>query len=167
MLTVNEMLLSRYQPRYSLSTRFRVQTVLDYLLVFFIKILWLIGFDTKTEVIVASPTTWEAHHSPRASPSDCGELPRSLVTPHWSKSRYQFQFYHDASMHIVFMQFRVCKSRKLLTKLYKIAFKQPLWQAQRQTIVTAASIVTPWLLPLWCHNHACVTKSWQYASLKN
>ena len=25
-----------------------------------------IGIDTKIEVIVASPTTWEAHHSPRA-----------------------------------------------------------------------------------------------------
>ena len=27
-----------------------------------------IGIDTKIEVIVASPTTWEAHHSPRAKP---------------------------------------------------------------------------------------------------
>ena len=26
----------------------------------------VIGIDTKIEVIVASPTTWEAHHSPRA-----------------------------------------------------------------------------------------------------
>ena len=26
----------------------------------------LVGIDTKIEVIVASPTTWEAHHSPRA-----------------------------------------------------------------------------------------------------
>ena len=33
-----------------------------------------IGIDTKIEVIVVSPTTWEAHHS-----SGCGELPRSLV----------------------------------------------------------------------------------------
>ena len=31
------------------------------------------------------------------SPSGCGELPRSLVTPQWPKSRYQFLFYHDAS----------------------------------------------------------------------
>ena len=38
-----------------------------------------IGIDTKIEVIVASPTTWEAHHSPRAKPEGCGELPRSLV----------------------------------------------------------------------------------------
>ena len=40
----------------------------------------IIGIDTKVEVIVASPTTWEAHHSPRAKPEGCGELPRSLVT---------------------------------------------------------------------------------------
>ena len=40
----------------------------------------IIGIDTKIEVIVASPTTWEAHHSPRAKPEGCGELPRSLVT---------------------------------------------------------------------------------------
>ena len=39
-----------------------------------------IEIDTSISVIVASPTTWEAHHSPRASPSGCGELPRSLVT---------------------------------------------------------------------------------------
>ena len=41
---------------------------------------FVIGIDTKIEVIVASPTTWEAHHSPRAKPEGCGELPRSLVT---------------------------------------------------------------------------------------
>ena len=34
----------------------------------------------------------------------CGELPRSLVTPQWPKSRYQVLFYHDASKHIKFMQ---------------------------------------------------------------
>ena len=55
----------------------------------------VIGIDTKIEVIVVSPTTWEAHHSPRAKPEGCGELPRSLVTPQWPKSRYQFLFYHD------------------------------------------------------------------------
>ena len=38
-----------------------------------------VEFDLDS-VIVVSPTTWEAHHSPRA-PSGCGELPRSLVTP--------------------------------------------------------------------------------------
>ena len=35
------------------------------------------------------------HHSPRAKPEGCGELLRSLVTPQWPKSRYQFLFYHD------------------------------------------------------------------------
>ena len=55
----------------------------------------VIGIDTKIEVIVASPTTWEAHHSPRAKPEGCGELPRSLVTQQWPKWRYQFLFYHD------------------------------------------------------------------------
>ena len=39
----------------------------------------IIGIDTKIEVIVVSPTTWEAHHSPRAKPEGCGELPRSYV----------------------------------------------------------------------------------------
>ena len=42
--------------------------------------LWLvIGIDTNIEVIVVSLTTWEAHHSPRAKPEGCGELPRSLM----------------------------------------------------------------------------------------
>ena len=80
-----------------------------------------IGIDTKIEVIVVSPTTWEAHHSPRAKPESCGELPRSLVTPQWPKSRYQFLFYSDASKHIRFMQIRVCKSRKSLIKLLQIS----------------------------------------------
>ena len=43
-----------------------------------------------------SPTTWEAHHSPRASPSGCGELLRSLVTPQWPQSRYQFLYPIDS-----------------------------------------------------------------------
>ena len=80
-----------------------------------------IGIDTKIEVIVVSPTTWEAHHSPRAKPEGCGELPRSLVTPQWPKSRYQFRFYHDAPKHIKFMQIRVCISRKSLIKLLQIS----------------------------------------------
>ena len=37
----------------------------------------MIGIDTNIEVIVVSSTTWEAHHSPRAKPEDCGELPRA------------------------------------------------------------------------------------------
>ena len=81
----------------------------------------VIGTDTKIEVIVVSPTTWESHHSPRAKPDGCGELPRSLVTPQWPKSRYQFLFYHDASKHIKSMQIRVCISRKSLIKLRQIS----------------------------------------------
>ena len=50
-----------------------------------------IGIDNKIEVIVVSPTSWEAHHSPRAT----------LVTPQWRQFCYQFLFYHDASKHIV------------------------------------------------------------------
>ena len=49
---------------------------------------------------------------------------------------------------------------------HKTASNQPLWKAWPQPIVTAASLVTSWL-PLWCHSDACVTKSWQYAPLKN
>ena len=60
----------------------------------------IIGIDTKIEVIVASPTTWEAHHSPRAKPEGCGELPRLLVTQQWPKWRYQFLFYHDETKSI-------------------------------------------------------------------
>ena len=44
---------------------------------------------------VVSLTTWEAHHSPRAKPEGCGELPRSLMRQQWPKLRYQFLFYHD------------------------------------------------------------------------
>ena len=56
---------------------------------------WVIGIDTNIEVIVVSLTTWEAHHSPRAKPEGCGELPRSLMRQQWPKLRYQFLFYHD------------------------------------------------------------------------
>ena len=54
-----------------------------------------IGIDTNIEVILVSLTTWEAHHSPRAKPEGCGELPRSLMRQQWPKLRYQFLFYHD------------------------------------------------------------------------
>ena len=79
-----------------------------------------IGIDTKIKVIVVSPTTWEAHHSPRTMPEGCGELPRSFVTSQWPKSRYQFLFYHDASKHSKFMPIRVFISRKSLIKLLHI-----------------------------------------------
>ena len=81
----------------------------------------VIGIDPKIEVIVVSPTTCEAHHSPRAKPEGCGELPRSLVTQKWPKSRDQFLFYHDASKHIKFLQILVCKSRESLIKLLQIS----------------------------------------------
>ena len=55
----------------------------------------IIGIDTNIEVLVVSLTTWEAHHSPRARPEGCGELPRSLMRQKWPKLRYQFLFYHD------------------------------------------------------------------------
>ena len=55
----------------------------------------VIGIDTDIEVIVVALTTWEAHHSPRAKPKGCGELPRSLMRQKWPKLRYQFLFYHD------------------------------------------------------------------------
>ena len=55
--------------------------------------------------------------SPQPEGEGCGELPRSLVTPQWPKSRYQFLFYHDASKHIKSMLIRVCISRKSLIKL--------------------------------------------------
>ena len=41
--------------------------------------------DTTIEVIVMSPTTWEAHHTPRAKPGDFGEFPMSLMTPQRQK----------------------------------------------------------------------------------
>ena len=82
-----------------------------------------IGIDTKIEVIVVSPTTWEAHHCPRAKLEGCGELPGSLVIPQWPKSRYQFLSYHDASKHIEFVQIQMCISLKIA---HKTASNQPL-----------------------------------------
>ena len=60
-----------------------------------------IGIDTNIEVIIVSLTTWEAHHSPRAKPEGCGELPRSLMRQQWPKLRYQFLFYHDETKLIM------------------------------------------------------------------
>ena len=59
------------------------------------------GIDTNIEVIVVSLTTWEAHHSPRAKPEGCGELPRSLMRQQRPKLRYQFLFYHDETKLIM------------------------------------------------------------------
>ena len=52
-----------------------------------------IEIDTSISVTVVSLTTWEAHHSPRASPSGCGELPRSLMRQQWPQYWYQFLYY--------------------------------------------------------------------------
>ena len=53
-----------------------------------------IGIDINIDVIVVSLTTWEAHHSPRAKPEGCGELPRSFMRQQWPKLMYKFLFYH-------------------------------------------------------------------------
>ena len=60
-----------------------------------------IGIDINIEVIVVSLTTWEAHHTPRAKPEGCGELPRSLMRQQWPKLRYQFLFHHDETKLIM------------------------------------------------------------------
>ena len=62
---------------------------------------WDKGIDTNIEVIVVSLTTCEAHHSPRAKPEACRELPRSLMRQQWPKLRYQFLFYHDETKFTV------------------------------------------------------------------
>ena len=51
-----------------------------------------IEIDTSISVIVVSLTTWEAHHSPRAKPSGCGELPRLLMRQQWPQYWYQFLY---------------------------------------------------------------------------
>ena len=60
-----------------------------------------IGIDTNIEVIVVSLMTWEAHHSPRAKPEGCGELPRLFMRQQWLKLKYQFLFYHDETKLMV------------------------------------------------------------------
>ena len=108
-----------------------------------------IGIDTKIEVIVVSPTTWEAHHSPRAKPEGCGELPRSLVTPQWPKSRYQFLFYHDGTKLMM---------NKQILSIQMLKFVQKL------SMVTAWLHCTSWGHVTWlfllgnkCSNHCDVT----------
>ena len=51
-----------------------------------------IEIDTSILVTVVSLTTWEAHHSTRASPLGCGELPRSLMGQQWPQYWYQFLY---------------------------------------------------------------------------
>ena len=83
-----------------------------------------IVIDTNIEVIVVSLTTWEGHHSPRAKPEGCGELPRSLMRKQWPKLRYQFLFYHDET--------------KLMMNKHILSF-------QMLQFVPKLSLVTAWL----------------------
>ena len=59
-----------------------------------------IKIDTLISVIVVSPTTWEAHHSPRASPSGCGELPRSLVTRPRAVVSFPGRWWHHNDLNL-------------------------------------------------------------------
>ena len=61
----------------------------------------IIGIDTKIE----------------AKPEGCGELPRSLVTPQWPKSRYQFLFYHDETKSMMNKQILSIQMLKFVQKL--------------------------------------------------
>ena len=94
----------------------------------------------------------------------CGELPRSLVTLQWPKSRYQFLFYHNVRKHILNLcRFGCVYMQKIAYKLLQISTygkhrpHRPLSQQ----------------LPYLRLGYHCditvmsVTKSWQYASLKN
>ena len=76
-----------------------------------------IGIDTNIEVIVVSLTTWEAHHSRRAKPGGCGELPRSLMRQQWPKLRYQFLFYHDETKLMMNKQILSFQMLKFIPKL--------------------------------------------------
>ena len=109
----------------------------------------VLGIDTKIEVIVVSPTTWEAHHSPRTKRKGYGELPRSLVTPQWPKLRYQFLSYHDASKHIKFMQIRVCISRKLLKHCSKSATMESMATDHCHSSLLSYILVTIVMSQLW------------------
>ena len=77
----------------------------------------VIGIDTNIEVIVVSLTTWEAHHSPRAKPEGCGELPMSLMRQQWPQLRYQFLFYHDETKLIMNKQILSIQMLKSVPKL--------------------------------------------------
>ena len=76
-----------------------------------------IGIDTNIEVIVVSLTTWKAHHSPRAKPEGCGELPGSLMWQQWPKLRYWFLFYHDETKSTMNKQILSNKMLKFVPKL--------------------------------------------------
>ena len=113
---------------------------------------WVIGIDTKLEVIVVSPTAWEAYHNPRSKPSGCGQPFRSLVTPQWPKSRYQFIFYHDASKHIKSMQIRLCISRKSLINCFKSANMESMATDHCHSSFLSYVLVTI-VMSQWCPCH--------------
>ena len=116
----------------------------------------VIGIDSKIEVTVLSPTTWEAHHTLWWASQVVGDttitsIEVSISILSWCLKAYWI--YADSGVY----------KQKIA---HQTASNQPLWKAWPQPIVTAASLVTSWL-PLWCHSDARVTKSWQYAPLKN
>ena len=93
----------------------------------------IIGIDTNIEVIVVSLTTWEADHSPRATPEGFGELPRSLMRQQWPKLMYQCLFYHDETKLMMNKQILsqncpcvqhgyICTSRGHVTWLFLICY---------------------------------------------
>ena len=99
---------------------------------------WVIWIDTNIEVIAVSSTTREAHHSPRAKPEGCGELPRSLMRHQWPNLRYQFLFYHDETKLMInkYCQF----------KCSKISPNCPLVTARLHVHILGSGdlIVSPW-----------------------
>ena len=109
----------------------------------------VIGIDTNIEVIVVSLTTWEAHHSPRAKPKGCGELPRSLMRQQWPKLRYQFLFYHDETKLML---------NKQILSIEILQFVPKLPWLQHGYMCTSWGHVT-WLFLLGnrCSNHCDVT----------
>ena len=122
----------------------------------------IIGIDTKIEVIVVSPATWEAHHSLRAKPEGCGELPRSMETPQWPQSRYQFLFYHDASKHIKFIGILVCISRKSLINCFKSVTMESMATDHCHSNLRSYALVAI-VMSQWCLCH----QTFWYASLKD
>ena len=85
-------------------------------------------------------------------PEGSGELTRSLVTPQWPKSRYQFLFYHDASEHIEFMQIRKCISRKSLINCFKSASMESMVTDHCHSSFLSYVLVTI-VMSQWCLCH--------------
>ena len=62
-----------------------------------------------------------AHHSPRAKPEGCEELPRSWMRQQWPKLRYQFLFYHDETKLMMNKQILSIWMLKFVPKLSLVA----------------------------------------------